>query len=122
MIRASLLATALWLSLIGAAVAQTGAPTSCSGTATGTAAAVPFPASGAHGPTKPQLYVTIVNASSDIIWVNPVGGAAAVGTAGSMPLTATGGSVTWFAPQFPPPGTISIISAGTSSAYTCAYQ
>lgn len=120
---ACLLGTVLWLLLAAVALAQTGQASNCSGTATGTAALVTFPKSGTTGNAVPTRYVTIVNASaSDTLWLNWLpGGTAAANTAGSIPLTSTGSSITWTAP-YPVPGRISIITSGTSTPYSCYYQ
>lgn len=120
---ALLLSIAFWLLLTVAALAQAGQASNCSGTATGTAALVSFPKSGATGNPVPTRYVTIVNASaSDTLWLNWLpGGTAAANTAGSIPLTSTGSSITWTAP-YTVPGRISIITSGTSTPYSCYYQ
>jgi hypothetical protein len=121
-LRTLLAGSALAVLFASPAGAQVGAPVPCGPTSVGAVAApITYPAPGAHGPTYPHQYVTIVNPSAaTTIWVSPTG-TAVVGASGSFPLTA-GGSATWYQPQFPPPATISVISASGSVVLTCYYQ
>lgn len=116
----STLLSALMLLSAWAAFAQVGAPSSCSGTATVTAANITFPGSGKTGPTFPSQYLTIVNPNSGTIWINPVGTAVANG-GDSIPILSNG-SVSWSQPNNAPPATVSIISPSGSQAYTCLYR
>lgn len=120
-----LAAALLALCLASPALAQTGAPSQCGPASVGTAAAaIVFPASGAHGKLAPTKYLFISNPNaSGTLWVNAQpGGTAAANTAGSIPLAALGGWVEWSQPQEAPPVTVSIIGSASSMAVTCNYQ
>lgn len=122
-LRRALLGILLALLLSGGARAQSGAPTSCSGTAGTSSAAITFPASGGHGPPRPQQYLMIENAhAAATIAVNVTGSAAVVNGSGSITLY-TGGSVLWSSQMGTnPPSAVNIISDTSSTAFTCLYQ
>ena len=84
--RVGLAALALVLAC-GVALAQQNRPLNCSQTVGASAAAVPFPAAGAVGPSAPKNYLMICNAhASNTLGVNAVGGTAAIGAAGTLTL------------------------------------
>lgn len=97
----------------GQAQAAPGTLSSCSGTVAGTSAAITFT-------NRPQAYVQVHNPNAaNVLWVNPVGGAAAANTAGSASLNP--GGYLWFDGPVQP-GAINIIAPAGSSPYTCWYR
>lgn len=119
MFRASTLAVAFWLLLLGLAHAQTQF-SNCSQTVGAVAAAVPFPASGSTGPTMPHTYLEICNAhASNTLGVNAGGGTAAIGSAGTLTLQ-PGGCVWWN--QSPVAAAVSVIGSGASTTTACWFQ
>jgi hypothetical protein len=93
----------------------------CSQSVGASAAAVPFPASGATGPTQPNVYLEICNAhASQTLGVNAIaGGTAAIGSAGTVTLN-PGGCLWWN--QAPVPSTLSVIGSGGATTTACWYK
>lgn len=102
------------------ALAQTGAPTDCSGSVGTGSTPITF---GTGGPSKPSLYVTVASASaSGKLAVNPTG-AAAIDTAGSFPMDSIGAGWTWsVASGYPPPSALNIVGNAGATPFTCKYQ
>ena len=110
------------LVLGGAAHAQSGAPTDCSGTVGTNSTAIIFPSAGNHGPPSPQKYLTITNPSQTAsLALNP-NGAAAIDSAGSLPMDVIGSGWTWAAPDYPPPAQVNIIASTSSTPFSCKYN
>lgn len=104
--------------------AQQGAPSNCSGTVGTSSAAIAFPSSGNTGPNVPRVYLTIGNPASSggaNLFVNPFGATAVANGSGTFAVY-PGGTLTWYAPAYPPPSNLQIIASSSSTAYTCAYQ
>ncbi len=92
----------------------------CSQTVGASSEAVPFPTTGS-GPSQPQQYLVICNAhASQSLGLNDVGGAAAIGSAGT--LTLSPGGCKWYegANQMPPLPHVIGSGAGTTTA--CFYR
>lgn len=119
--RLSLAALGLMLAC-GLALAQQGAPMNCSQTVSTAAAAVPFPAAGAVGPSSPRNYLQICNAhASNTLGVNVVGGTAAIGAAGTLTLN-PGGCRWWPADGGELPATVSVIGSASATTTACDYR
>lgn len=118
-----LAAFGLGLSLAcGVAWAQQNAPHNCSQSAGPVAAAVPFPASGATGPSAPLNYLSICNASAaNTLGINVVGGTAAIGSAGTLTLQ-PGGCRWWPQGGGELPAKVSVIGSGDPTPTACDYR
>ena len=107
---------------VSLAYAQQGKPVSCSQTVGGTAAPVPFPASGATGPSAPTQYLQICNAhASQTLGVNVVGGTASIGAAGTLTLN-PGGCRWWPLGGGELPAAVSVIGSNTGTTTACDYR
>lgn len=118
-------AFAVLLLLAAPALAQTGAPSDCSGTVGTTSTAISFPSSGNHGPPGPTSYLLITNPNAvggAKLAVNPTG-AAVIDGSGSLPMDTNGAGWLWSAAQGTfPPSSLNIIASTSSTAYSCKYQ
>jgi len=113
----------LGLLLTLALAAQAGAAqlNNCSQTVSTSAASVPFPASGATGPSAPVTYLEICNAhASNTLGVNFVGGAAAIGAAGTHTLNP--GGCDWWNAGTDIPGALSVVGSGAGTTTACGYR
>ena len=106
----------------GLALAQQNRPMNCSQTVGASAEAVPFPASGAVGPSAPKNYLMICNAhASNTLGVNAVGGTAAIGSAGTLTLN-PGGCRWWTLGDGEMPAAVSVIGSAGSTTTACDYR
>lgn len=111
-----------WLALAGVLLALPAwaGPVDCSQTVGTVSTVVPFPASGS-GPSKPTQYITICDAhGSNTLGVNILGGAAALGSQGTIPL-ASGQCLPIARAALPLPG-IQVIGSGAGTTTACMYQ
>lgn len=97
----------------GDALAWSATMSSCSGTATATSAPVVF-----SQPAESYLRISNLHATT-VLWVNPVGGAAAAGVAGSMSIPA-GGFIEFAGPV--QPSAVNIIASTGTAAYSCWFR
>jgi hypothetical protein len=116
----ALAAISFLLLAVGLAYAETTRLSNCSQTVGAASAAVPFPASGATGPSFPTSYLEICNAhATNTLGVNIVGGTAAIGAAGTVTLQ-PGGCMWWNAADIP--GNITVIGSAGSTTTACGYR
>ncbi len=105
-----------------AALAQQNAPKNCSQTVSTVAALVPFPASGATGPTAPLNYLQICNAhASNTLGINVVGGTAVIGALGTLTLN-PGGCRWWTLGSGELPARVSVIGSAAETVTACDYR
>ncbi len=107
---------------VSLAFAQQNKPVNCSQTVGAVAALVPFPASGATGPSAPLNYLQICNAhASQTLGVNVTGGTAAIGSAATLTLY-PGGCRWWPLGGGTLPARVSVIGSGAETPTACDYR